>query len=293
MERVISELGRPKFGDVGRRASILLLKVLGFNELKDLLTVAAAVDAHLLLGEVIHELVGHHPEGSEHDANFDAEEPEEPSRVVLLHGLDHLLDVLVRHLGGANGPKVEDGRPVLYLPRHHGLADHVVQEEVGRAHQQVDLIRHLQNLLAVHNYDRSVLQVSLMGIDDTLGEHVLDGVVLERVGRLLPLGVSDDFLDGHLVLPLFALEHPKHEPVLIIVPLGNVLPLLLAEFPERFKMVLLLVPQLDIGEYHPLVLARLQSEELVVHGRLKGLDLFAKVVDFFQLGLGRHSIVLT
>ena len=101
--------------------------------------VVVSIDAHLLLGEVIHELVSHGPDSSEQNADLDSIEFKQSAWEVSLHDLDDLLDVFVGHLGSADAFKVEDGGPVLNFTWDHSMGGYVIKEEDGRFHDKVDV----------------------------------------------------------------------------------------------------------------------------------------------------------
>jgi len=80
----------------------------------------------------------HNPEGSEQQGYIDSEEPVEPAWVVLLHGLDNLLDILVRHLSGSNVLKIKNCGPALNFSWYHCLVDDMIEEIVGSCDKIID-----------------------------------------------------------------------------------------------------------------------------------------------------------
>lgn len=102
----------------------------------------------------------------------------------------------------------------------------------------------------------------------------------------------DDSSSTDVILPLLSLKNSKYESIFVIVAVWNGDLVLFAVLSELFQMLLLLLPQLVIGEDLPLILSVLESQEPLVHGWLvigKGLWNLIDLQDLFISLLGFHN----
>ena len=107
-----------------------------------------------------------------------------------------------------------------------------------------------------------------MPINQAAGEHVLDWVVLQRVGLNFPFVVRHQLLRGDIVLPLLALEDAQNEPVVVVIFGRQSNALSLQVLPESVELLFLLFAQLLLEENQSLVLAAIDREEYVILRRV-------------------------
>ena len=265
---------RPEHRQIGRVTAVLLLEIFRWDYLLNFLAVAVSMHGHLLLREIVDKLVSDGPQAAEDQSHIDAIEAEQPTRVVLLHHLHNLLDVLITHLPAVDFTEVKDRRPLLDLARHHRLTDDVVEEESGRHHNLINFVlhtsagkltyRHCQNFRTIHHDDRSHVFVALVPVDEPSRQNFLDWVVAERVGCLLPFAVLDQLLGRNIVLPLLALQNAKIEPVIVVVLGGQGYSLLLEMLAEGVQLFFFFFAQLLSKEDKSLVLAIVDCEKNLI-----------------------------
>ena len=96
--------------------------------------------------------------------------------------------------------------------------------------------RILQNQITLHYNNRPHTFVALVPINNSLHEDLLYWVVLQRIRRRLPLGMSEQLLRCHIVLPFLALEDPEKKTCVIVVAVWDRNIVLLAILSECFQL---------------------------------------------------------
>ena len=125
--------------------------------------------------------------------------------------------------------------------------------------------------------------VSTVAVNNTFLQGGLDRIILNRVGRTLPIIQLNHRSSRHIILPLFALQDSEQEVVFVIKTSWYHDLVLFAVLAELLQVGLFLLTQFDLGEDQSLVAAVLDGQELLVDGGFEVAGGGAELVDLHDL----------